>query len=74
MDMLNSNSSGVIGKKDFKKALDAFNQQNETELDVDSIVLEVFKEQEIVDRSDIRRELNQNQDIQDLAATEPMQD
>jgi len=74
MDMLNSNSSGVIGKKDFKKALDAFNQQNETELDVDSIVLEVFKEQEIVDRSDIRRELNQNQDIQDLAATEPIQD
>ena len=38
MDTLNSSNSGTIQKKEFKKALLTFNDENQAELDVDSIV------------------------------------
>ena len=38
METLNSTNSGTIQKRDFKKALLAFNDENQAELDVDSIV------------------------------------
>ena len=42
MDNLNSTSSGTIRKRDLKKALLTFNDDNQTELDVDMIVREIF--------------------------------
>jgi hypothetical protein len=41
-------------------------------LDVDSIVKEVFKDKPTLDRSVIREEMNQNQDIQNIVAAEPI--
>ena len=58
MDTLNSSNSGTIQKKEFKKALLTFNDENQAELDVDSIVKEVFKDKPTLDRSVIRREMN----------------
>ena len=63
MDTLNSTNSGTIRKSDFKKALQSFNNDNQTDLDVDLIVKEVFKDKSTLDRSVIREEMNQNQDI-----------
>ena len=74
MDTLNSSNSGTIQKKEFKKALLTFNDENQAELDVDSIVKEVFKNKPTLVRSIIREEMNQNVDIQDTVAAEPIQD
>ena len=81
MDMLNSTNSGTIQKRDFKKALINFNEENEAELDVDSIVNDVFKNKPnldrsvaSMDRSFIREEMNQNPDIQDSFVAELTQD
>ena len=74
MDTLNSSNSGTIQKKEFKKALLTFNDENQAELDVDSIVKEVFKNKPTLVRSVIREEMNQNVDIQDTVAAEPIQD
>ena len=74
MDTLNSTKSGTIRKKEFMQALLTFNDENQTELDVDSIVKEVFKDKPTLDRSVIREEMNHNQDIQDTVAAEPIQD
>ena len=74
MDTLNSTNSGTIRKSDFKKALLTFNDENQAELDVDSIVKEVFKNKPTLDRSVIREEMNQNPDIQDTVAAEPIKD
>jgi len=72
MDTLNSTNSGSIRKRDFKKALDSFNDNNHTELDVDSIVNDVFKNTTTLDRSIIRSKMNQNSVIQDTVAAEPI--
>ena len=74
MDTLNSTKSGTIRKREFKQALQTFNDENQTELDVDSIVKEVFKDKPTLDRYVIREEMNQNQDIQNIVAAEPIQD
>ena len=74
METLNSSNSGTIQKKEFKKALLIFNNENQAELDVDSIVKEVFKNKPTLVRSVIREEMNQNVDIQDTVAAEPIQD
>ena len=74
METLNSTNSGTIKKREFKKALLAFNDENQAELDVDSIVKEVFKDKPTLDRSVIRQEMNQNSEIQDTVAAEPIQD
>jgi hypothetical protein len=60
MDSLNSTNSGTIRKIDFKKALLTFNYENQAELDVDSIVSDVFKDQVSLDRSEIRIEMSSN--------------
>ena len=72
MDTLNSSNSGTIQKKEFKKALLTFNDENQAELDVDSIVKEVFKNKPTLVRSVIREKMNQNPDIQDSVAAEPI--
>ena len=41
-----------------------FNDENQAELDVESIVKEVFKDKPNLYRSIIRSKMNQNQDIQ----------
>ena len=74
MDSLNSTKSGTIRKSDFKKALHSFNNVNQADLDVDTIVNDVFKDKATLDRSVIREEMNQNADIQDNVAAEPIQD
>ena len=74
MDTLNSTRSGTIRKSDFKKALNSFNNDNQAYLDVDTIVNDVFKDKPTLDRSVIREEMNQNADIQDIVAAEPIQD
>jgi hypothetical protein len=65
MDTLNSTNSGTIKKSDFKKALLTFNHENQSELDVDSIVSDVFKGQVSLDRSEIRNEMSSNPIVQD---------
>mgnify|MGYP006152673641 CR=1 FL=1 len=72
MNTLNSTSSGTIQKKDFKKALNTFNVENQADLDVDSIVQEVFKYHSTLDRTVIRNEMNMNQEIQNTVASEPV--
>ena len=72
MDTLNSKNSGIIRQRDFKKALKTFNDENQADLDVDSIVKEVFKDKLTLDRSIIRSKMNQNQDIKDSVAAEPI--
>jgi hypothetical protein len=71
MDTLNSTSSGTIKKREFKEALLAFNDNNQTGLDVDSIVKEIFKNEPTLDRSIIRDEMNHNQEIQNTVAVQP---
>ena len=58
MDSLNSTNGGSIRKQDFKKALLTFNDDNQADLDVDSIVKEVFKDNPTLDRSIFRQEMN----------------
>jgi Ca2+-binding EF-hand superfamily protein len=72
MDTLNSTISGTIQKREFKKALLAFNDENQCELDVDSIVHQVFKDKVSLDRATIRSNMNQNPVIQETAADEPI--
>ena len=74
MDTLNSTNNGTIQKKEFKKALVAFNDENQADLDVDSIVKEVFTDKPTLVRSVIREKMNQNPDIQDSVAAEPIQE
>ena len=74
MDTLNSINNGTIQKNEFKKALVAFNNENKTDLHVDSIVKEVFTDKPTLVRSVIREKMNQNPDIQDLIAAEPIQE
>ena len=74
MDTLNSNKSGTIQKRELKRALLTFNDENQAELDVESIVKEVFKDKVALDRSVIRRKMNKNSNIQDTVAAEPIQD
>ena len=74
METLNSTNSGTIRKRDLKKALLTFNDDNHTELDVDLIVREIFEEKPTLDRSVIRSKMNQNPVIQETVAAEPIQD
>ena len=74
MDTLNSNKSGTIQKRELKRALLTFNDENQADLDVESIVKEVFKDKVALDRSVIRRKMNKNSNIQDTVAAEPIQD
>jgi hypothetical protein len=74
MDNLNSTNSGTIRKRDLKKALLTFNDDNHTELDVDLIVREIFEEKPTLERSVIRSKMNQNPVIQETVAAEPIQD
>lgn len=72
MDNLNSTNSGTIKKREFKRALLTFNDENNAELDVESIMKDVFKDKVALDRSVIRKEMNQNTDIKDTVAAEPI--
>jgi hypothetical protein len=72
MQGLNSTESGTIRKKEFTKALLTFNNENQAELDVDSIVNEVFKDKVSLDRSVIMTNMNENLEIQDTLAEEPL--
>ena len=74
MDTLNYTNNGTIQKNEFKKALLTFNDENKTDLDVDSIVKEVFNDKPTLVRSVIREKMNQNPDIQDSVAAEPIQE
>ena len=74
MNTLNSTKSGTIQKKDFKKALNTFNVENQADLDIDSIVQEVFKDKVTLDRSIIRKEMKKNLDVQDSITAEPIPD
>ena len=74
MDTLNSTNNGTIQKNEFKKALLTFNDENKTDLDVDSIVKEVFSDKPTLVRSVIREKMNQNPNIQDSVAAEPIQE
>jgi hypothetical protein len=74
MDTLNSSNSGTIQKKEFKKALLTFNDENQAELDVDSIVKEVFKDKATLLRSVIREKMNQHPVIQETVTAVPIQD
>jgi hypothetical protein len=74
METLNSTNSGTIRKRDLKKALLTFNDDNHTELDVDLIVREIFEEKPTLDRSVIRSKMNQNPVIQETVSAEPIQD
>ena len=74
MDSLNSTNNGTIRKRDLKKALLTFSDEYHAQFDVDSIVKDVFKDKATLDRSIIRRKMNQNPDIQDTVTAEPIQD
>ena len=60
MDTLNSTSSGKIQQREFKKALLVFNDENQTSLDVDQIIKDVFKNKPTLDRSIIREKMKHN--------------
>ena len=72
MDTLNSSSSGTIRKRDLKKALLTFNDDNQTELDIDLIVREIFTDKPTLDRSVIRSKMNVLPIIQETVAAEPV--
>ena len=74
MNALNSSNSGTISKRDFKRAIMTFTDENSTELDVDSIVNNVFKDKIALDRSIIRQKMDQNSSIQQAVTAEPIQD
>ena len=74
MDTLNSSNSGTISKRDFKRAVMTFTDENYTKLDVDSIVNNVFKDNVALDRSVIRQKMDQNSIIQQAVSVEPIQD
>jgi len=74
MNILNSTNDVTIQKKDLKKALLDFNDESPSALDYDSVVNDVFNDKAALDRSAIRQEMNQNQEVQDVAAAEPIQD
>lgn len=60
MNILNSIKDGTIEKKKVKKALFVTNDKNKTELDINSIVKDLFKDKIDLDRSAIRYWMNQN--------------
>ena len=74
MNALNSSNSGTISKRDFKGAILKFTDENYNELDVDSIVKNVFKDKVALDRSVIRQKMDQDSSIQQAVSAEPIQD
>lgn len=60
MKHLDEINSGTIQKKDLKKALLNYDDNNLTSVDVDSIVNNVFKNNTSLSRSEVRKELNLN--------------